>query len=681
VKRAARDFGVLVIFVLLTVVMTWPWAAHMRDTSFDAGDSYLMSWTLAWDFHQTFHDPLRLFDSNNFFPYRYTLALSEHLWGIALLFFPAFAAGLPPLTVHGLAMLFGFALCGFGAFRLARTLTGSTAGAWVAGVAFAFVPYRFHQLVHLPYVFAGWMPLLAEAVVLFARRRSWPRAAWLGLAFFMSGVSSIHWFLLGSVPTAAFAAILLFFDEPAARREWGRAAASVGAASLLLVPFFLPYQRVQALYGLERGSGEAAFFSASPIHWLTPDFNLKLWRGMGQNPARGEFCLFPGFLLLALALIGTLLFLARRSDAGIAGLLFAGIGFVGSFGMSTPFHRLLFHLLPPFHAIRVPVRWAMVADLGLAVLAGVAASALVQTWSERRSRTFGFGIAACLCAALLFEDRVAPLYLHRGEPDPDPLTRFLEETPMAGGLYELPDEFGETNCLHLLRAADHWKPLVNGYSGFRMPVAVELHDLLVEEKTMALLDALEAVPVSYVTVRPRRMTAEQQTAAGRFVEAGIASHRLLYVRRFLPDDELYAVARTEPGAKHLENVPLTNEPAGSEGTEWVELMGSIDEPAEDSTVTGDLVVRGWARIPGRDLRVTVLIDRAPRVPLREARLPRPDLQAAVPSLGDCSTAGYESSFALQPGDEGEHELSVVFRGRDDHVRHYPWRKFTWKKGP
>jgi hypothetical protein len=89
-------------------------------------------------------------------------------------------------------MLFGFAFSGFGAFRLARTLTGSTPAAWVTGVTFAFVPYRFHHIPHLPYVSAGWMPLLAEAVVLFARRRTWPRASWLGLAFFMSGVSSVH---------------------------------------------------------------------------------------------------------------------------------------------------------------------------------------------------------------------------------------------------------------------------------------------------------------------------------------------------------------------------------------------------------------------------------------------------------------------------------------------------------
>jgi hypothetical protein len=681
VKRAARDAGVLVAFVALSVVMTWPWAAHMRDTSLDGGDSYLMAWTLAWDFHQTFHDPLHLFDSNNFFPYRYTLALSEHLWGVALLFFPAFAAGLPPLAVHGLAVLFGFAFSGYGAFRLARTLTGSTAAAWVAGVAFAFAPYRFSHLNHLPYVFTGWMPLLVEAVVLFARKRSWPRAGWLGLAFFMSGVSSIHAFLLGSVPTIAFAATLFFRSSPAARRAWGRAAAAVGAASLLLVPFLLPYQRAASLYSLARGPGEAAFYSARPIHWLTPDPKMKLWHGMGESPPRGEFCLFPGFLLLALALIGVLSLFARRSEAGIAGLLFAGLGFVGSFGMSTPFHRLLFALVPPFQAIRAPVRWAMVANLGLAVLAGAAAAALVETWSRRRSELVGHGIAACLSGALLFEDRVAPLTLHRGEPDPDKLARFLKGTSMAGGLYELPDRFGETNAHHVLRAADHWKPLVNGYSGFQTPIAQNLHDLLVRGKAAELLDALEAVPVSYVTVRPRRMTAEQRTHAAKLIDIGVASRRLLHVRHFLPDDELYAVVRTEPAARSHESADPAAGPREPAGTESVELTGSIDEPAPEATVTGNLVVRGWARIPGRDLAVTVLIDRAPRVPIREARVPRPEVQAAVPNLGDCGTAGYEYLFAFQPGDEGEHELSVVFSGPGDRVRHYPWRKFNWRRGP
>ncbi|MDL2717305.1 MAG: hypothetical protein PT977_06090, partial [Acidobacteriota bacterium] len=194
-------------------------------------------------------------------------------------------------------------------------------------------------------------------------------------------------------------------------------------------------------------------------------------------------------------------------------------------------------------------------------------------------------------------------------------------------------------------------------------------------------DALEAVPVSYVTVRPRRMNDEQRVTAEKLVAAGLDSHRLLRVRHFLPDDDLYAVVKTEPRVRALENGPAEGNKEASTGTESADLTGSIDRPSAEAVVTGDLVVSGWARIPGHDLGVSVLIDNAPRVPLRAARVPRPDVEAAVPGLGDCGTAGYENVFAFQPGDEGEHELSVVLSGPDDRVRHYPWRKFTWKKHP
>ncbi len=117
------------------------------------------------------------------------------------------------------------------------------------------------------------------------------------------------------------------------------------------------------------------------------------------------------------------------------------------------------------------------------------------------------------------------------------------------------------------------------------------------------------------------------------------------------------------------------------GTESVSLTGSIDTPADGAVVTGSLTVSGWARVPGSDLGVTVLIDGTPRFAISASRIARPDVQAAVPSLGDCSTAGYQSTFAFYPGDQGVHELSVVFEGPGGLVRHYPSREFTWKAAP
>jgi hypothetical protein len=672
-RRVLGETAVLAVFVLLTVVMTWPWAAHIQDTSFDPGDSYFNAWMLAWDGHQTLRDPVHLFDANIFYPYRDTLAFSDHQWGTAMLFLPATLSGLPPLTVHGLAMLFAFAFSGYGAFRLARTLTGSTLAAWVSGLAFAFVPYRFHHLPHLQYVMAGWMALFAEAIVLFGRERSWRRAAWLGAAFFMSGVTSIHWFVLGLVPAAAMAAAT-FLRSPRPRRDWGRAAATLAAASLFLLPFFLPYLRVSSRYGLRRDISEVTTYSARLVHWITPDWNLKLWRGMGENPPQGEFCLFPGFLLLALAAAGAAFALTRRDEAARTGLLWAAIGFVGSLGTRTPFHTALYYAVPLFRAIRVPARWAMVANLGLALLAGAAVAALADrlAWKSRRVQ---FSAGAILCALLLFEDRVAPLYLHRGEPVPDALTRFIKATPMRGGLFQLPDEFGETNARYVLRSADHWKPLVNAYSGFQTPLAGELHALLLASRTVELLDALESVPVSYVTIRRLGIPDGQREPIRAFVDAGISSGRLRFLRRFRPGDDLFVLVKTEPGAPpSLETLP----PAHAPGREDVALTGNVDSPGEDQIVGGVLEVSGWARVPGEDLSVSVLVDGEERPYLSFERFPRRDVEAAIPSLGASLGSGFRAKFAFDSADVGPHEIVAVFRSADGRERHYPPRKFVWR---
>ena len=270
---------------------------------------------------------------------------------------PAFAAGLPPLTVHGIAMLFAFAFSGYGAFRLARTLTGSTLAGWVAGVAFAFVPYRFHHLPHLQYVMAGWLALLAEAVVLFARERSGRRAAWLGAAFFMSGVTTIHWFVLGLLPTAAMGAALLVRTPRGGRRSWGRAATTLAGASLLLVPFFLPYWRVSRTYGFRRDLAEVATYSARLVHWITPDWNLKLWKGMGENPPQGEFCLFPGFLLLALRSRRAPFSPWRDATRPRERAFLGGDRLRRLVRDADAVHTLLYYAFPLFRAIRAPVRW------------------------------------------------------------------------------------------------------------------------------------------------------------------------------------------------------------------------------------------------------------------------------------------------------------------------------------
>ncbi len=682
-------------FLGLTAVMTWPWVLHLRDHCSDAGDPYLNSWIMWWDFHQTFHDPLHLFHGNIFFPLKYSLAFSEHNYGIALLFFPLYALGIRPLTVQGLATLLGFAFSGYGAFRLGRTLTGSSGAAWVTGIAFAFVPYRFGQMPHVNYLFSGWIPLLLEALVLFLRERSRKRAAWLGVSFFMNGLSVIHWFVLTLIPLAA-TGLILAFRHGAERDRAGlrRGALALGIAGIALLPFLLPYQRAAKLYGFTRTPEDAMAYSANLKDWLSADSWNRTWRGLGAPPAP-ERGLFPGFLLLLLPLASLGSHAAakassapRAPDVLFVGALWAVLGFLGSLGMNAPFHRVLYETLFFFRSIRVPARWAMVAYLGLALLAGAGALALFEAWNRRRPGAWRARLVFVLAGlGLLFEDRAAPLELYRGEADPDEATLFLAKTLMKGGLVELPagtEDHG--NYRAILRAADHGKPLITAISGFRGPV-VRLIERKEQETPIPgdLLDYLEEIPTSYILVRDSWLSPETRDPHREWLARGMASGRLLFVRRFdgRVKNDLYAVVKNEPEAKALDPLPWT--PAGGPlpshalYREDPTLIGSIDEPAEGAVVTGPLAVRGWARMSGEDLHVTVTIDGEERGFMKGERVPRPDVQAVLPSLGDCRTAGYEATYAFEAGDEGAHEIQVLFRAADGRQRHYPWRRFTWKR--
>lgn len=300
----AREISVILAFCGFTSVLTWPYVITMRDVVVDAGDPYLCAWILWWDFHQTFTDPLHLFNANVFYPLKYSLAFSENSYGIALLFFPLFAIGLTPLTVHAIALFLGFALSGYGAFRLGRTITGSTSIGWVTGIIFAFVPYRFNMMSQVMYLFSPWVPLLFEALVLFARKRSNQRAAWLGFAFFASGLSTISWWSFSLIPFVLYAAILATrYDLWRERAFWKRGIVALSLAMIALLPFMVPYVLASRLYGFKRSIDEIKRNSAWPSHWLSVENRNKLWNRMGEGVHEGwKFKLFPGLLPILFSL-------------------------------------------------------------------------------------------------------------------------------------------------------------------------------------------------------------------------------------------------------------------------------------------------------------------------------------------------------------------------------------------
>jgi hypothetical protein len=645
-RPTAREFLIFICFCALTALMTWPWILHLRDAVVDKGDPYMIAWTLWWDFHQTFHNPLHLFDANVFYPYRYTLAFSENDYGIALPFFPLFALGLRPLTVHAIATFFGFAFSGYGSFRLTRTLTGDDRAAWLAGIIFAFIPYRFHLLSHLHYLFAGWLPLVCEALILFARKPSWKRSIWLGAAFLMNALTCVSWFIMALVPLGLTLLFLLFATRGLVRSRafWIRGAVALAGALFLFSPFLFVYYRVSVLYGLRWQPWEFAHNSALPIHWLKADPRNKLWHNLGAWMT-APTPLFPGMLapllaLLALRLprnpstakvrrysIGALyaiillaafvaglglgygdltikvfglriirlnyhsvthalmvivvaaivraaislpailrrsrkswtstnqVDLLRGQSAIAIGFIWMVWGFFSSLGPNFFLYRWLLRTVLLFQSIRFPSRTAMICYVGLAVLGGIGGARLADRLQSivffKKLPAFALVLIA---GALLFELRAAPLFIEKGEVDPSALALRLKQTPMAGGIVELPSEADLARHFYMLRAADHQRPLVNATSTFISPITDQINQATRAKIDPVFMDFLEQIPTSYLVIHNDRMAPEGQAASERFVKRAVMSGRLRFVNRFDGSADLYAVVKNEPGA--ISEAPL-----------------------------------------------------------------------------------------------------------------------------
>jgi hypothetical protein len=314
-RSILRHAAVFALFLLLSIVLTWPLAIRLDTAVSDLGDPLLVTWILDWTSHALLHQPLSLFQAPMYHPAPLTLAYSEHLTGIALFVLPFHVAGLEPIAVYNIAMLLSFALSGYGAFVLARMVTPRTSvpsfsASLIAGIFFAFVSFKFDHLAHLQNIASGWLPLILAGMIAYWREPSRRNAGLFAAAFVMNGLTNVYYLLFVSV---AIAFTVLFLLTAAPRRDrafWLRAFGALAIAGLVLLPFLLPYRAVSKMYNLKREVHEV--FTTGWRAWLvTTNRNWLYGRlGTGTEWQVTENQLFPG--LLALFLTGAAIVLSPR---------------------------------------------------------------------------------------------------------------------------------------------------------------------------------------------------------------------------------------------------------------------------------------------------------------------------------------------------------------------------------
>jgi hypothetical protein len=735
-------------YLLATIVFTWPIAAHVGDGLADIWDAKLNAWILHWDFHQTFSDPVHLYDANIFYPDRYALAFSENLFGAALFAFPFYTAGISTLGVYNIVFLLGMFLSAMAAWALARETTGDPLAASAAGVIYAFCPWRIAQIPHIQFQWGAFLALALLFLLRWLDRGRLRDLIVFSICFAWNALCNVHYALFSGF----LVVVVLAWEGLAAgwrtfRQRLFGALGAMAAAAAIVFPLLASYAIASKLYGMQRGTDEIGVFSGVWTDFLTAGGQNKLYAPLTQKWAKAEGELFPGLVALALAVVAvvrrravgeppeavkasprrrrivrvldallfvnlaawavsllgvravgplkmresgrvvvplTLLALLRliaafpqrspfadlgdflrRTSIGSRRVLFLAIaaaGVVIALGTHTPYYRFLVQSFGPvFHVIRAPVRGIVLFDLGLAVLA---AWGLAELTRGRKPAGRGLAVLAALIA-IGFEYRAFPLDVTPVDPEPAPVYRWLARAPISGGVVEWPlgnwyDQEYE------FRSTAHWKPLVNGASGFsprdydemaatmdRKPIPDEAWMLLAQRRT------------SLLVYHPEAVNPEAAAAYADAVKRGVQSGRIVLLRSFPHGGSRDFVFRL--GSASTAALPEASGPEKARLDQaFLELVlhppfGYIDTPAEGQTVEPGAWAFGWALDDSGVARVRVSADGGPAIPVVVGQ-PYPGVENVYPGFPDAVRPGF--GFAIPALPPGPHTLTITIIARD-----------------
>ena len=459
------------LFRDLLPVITTTLAGDFRDPLLNAS-------ILAWNAK---HLPLTAdwWNYPAFAPLSGVTAFTEHLLGAYPLASPVIWTTGNAVLAYNVLLLACFPLNGVATYALVRDLTGSAAGAFVAGLAFAFAPYMSNQLPHVQTLMAYGMPLALLGLHLYVTRGHNQGLILFGAGWLLVLLSNAYLIVFFPILVALW---VVWFGRANARRVAAIAVAAA-MATLPAIPLLVGYQVRQAAYGLSRPVSEIELYSAGLRSLAGISTSSVLWQRWLPN-TYNEAALFPGVAVAVLAIVGVVT--APRRRVVLFYLACAIVMWLLALGPSHGPYWLLVRL-PGARSIRVPARAWLVAALCLSVCAGFGAA-----WLAARPRTRW--VAALLAVMIVAEGwfipstTAAPALMPSGVP----------RGAMAIDLPLLP---GDANADAQYRAVLGNYRVVNGYSGYFPPYRDRLRSALGDHNPQAFAPFRQRADL-YVIVRP-----------------------------------------------------------------------------------------------------------------------------------------------------------------------------------
>lgn len=495
----------LLVFTVLATVHTWPMPSAPRHWSRVEGDGALNVWAAGWVGHALVHAPSKLFDGNIFYPEKRALAFSEAMLVQGAVAAPIMAATGDAVLAYNVSSFAGFVATGWAFCLLVRRWTGSWSAGYVSGSLAAFNAFTLVHLTHLQFLHTEFVALMLFALDRLIVTRQWRHAVGLAAGFALQALTSIY-LMVFSVWMLLFACLArtrgLWSDRAAALR---RVAAAGILAALVLSPYLAEYAAVSRAMGFTRGADEEE--AASWANYVSTGSRLHFQSWSRQFAGTSTSNTFPGIAALTLVVIALS---ERRTSADprfrMCVIAAAGCAAV-SFAPLLPFYRSLHATIPLFQAVRVLAHIGQLILLMIAILAGYGVAVLQRGWTHLRS----WPLAATLLIVIVNGEALrAPIGYtwFGGVPKVYDLLASEPDAIVAEAPFPIPQQWF-LNAPYMVNATHHWRPLLNGYSGFRPRSYYRSYEAMRMFPSDESLLALFELGVTHVVVHQRAMNHDQ----------------------------------------------------------------------------------------------------------------------------------------------------------------------------
>lgn len=598
------------VYVAAAIVFSWPLIISLRShlgAPEGPGDPYFNLWILGWDLRTITAHPAwlfngRIFDATIFHPATGTLTYSDHLIPQALLVLPVYLLSGDPVLCYNVLLFGSFVASGLAMHALARTLGASFTGALVAGIAWAFWPYRVAHLIHLQLQALYFLPLAVLfllRVVAAGRRRD---AIWLGATAGLQAASSLYYGVMTAIAlVATLVGVAAGVGRMRSGRLLGRSALAAIVALTVVAPVVWPYWRKQQAEGFARNLYEASrheavltsYLQVPPTNVVYGSTHVLTARDAAGRLREGrhegvEDELFPGVTLMLLAVLG-LVASRREATAPVAWtmLALAGMGLVLSLGpdgirpVYAFFHRVVFG----FQAVRAPARFAVLVMFGLVVLASRGATTLTERTGGNQT------YAAALLLVLCIEYTSMPWPLVARPPMRTDVGQWLASVSGPGAVVYLPVADDRRDTLPMVDSLQYSRPLVNGASGQRPSFYSALVDTMSTFPSAEALWTLHDFDVRFIVAPSALSNAPSIDNLRRgvlplgntpLVERARFADAVIYELTWSPDVESRLVLPAPPAPPPPGPVPFAVGERLTYDVRWV--GGPIDLPAGQAVV-------------------------------------------------------------------------------------------------